>query len=500
MDISDIETTDLSSLPEGVATQAFINGSLLDAQSGATLETYNPATGTVLRAIADCGDADVDAAVAVARRAFEDGRWSRQSPAARKAALLALSDLVEARAHEFVQIEAVDAGRPVTDVTEGDVPLAVESLRWYAELTDKVFGKVAPTDDDHLGLIVREPAGVVAAVLPWNNPLLIAAGKVGPALAAGNSLIIKPPEQASLSIIRLAQLAVEAGIPPGVFNVLPGRGEVAGRALGLHPDVDVVTFTGSTDVGRAFLRYAADSNMKRVVLECGGKSPQIVLADAARDLAAVAEQLAIAGFANAGQNCTCGSRVIVSRAIKDDLVAAFVQAASTWRVGAPLNPATMVGPIIEASALDRILGHVNQAVDDGAAVAFGGRRLFPETGGWYVEPTILDNVDPRWRVAREEIFGPVISILAVDSDDQAVALANDTPYGLAATVYTHDLDRAHRVARLVRAGVVSVNEYSEGDATTPFGGYKQSGFGGRDHGVEALDQYTETKTIFFGFR
>lgn len=492
------ESTNRQTIP--YPSQAFIAGQFVDAASGATLDTYDPATGQVLASVADCAEEDVNAAVASARAAFDDGRWSRLAPAARKAALLRFADLVESELDEFARLESLNAGKPITDCRDEDLPVALDALRYYAELTDKVFGKIAPTGDDNLGLIVKEPAGVVGAVLPWNFPLVIVAQKIGPALAAGNSVVVKPPEQAPLTTLRLAQLAIEAGIPEGVFNVVPGRGEITGKAIGLHMDVDALTFTGSTAVGRAFLRYSADSNMKKVTLECGGKSPQIVLSDAGRDLATVAEQLAMAAFWNAGQNCTCGSRVLVHESLHDDLIAAFAEAAAKWKVGAPSDPSTRVGAIIEPSALDRIIGHIEEAKSDGAQVAYGGERLFADTGGWFVEPTILDRIEPQWRIAREEIFGPVTGVSTFTTDEEAVAMANATEYGLLAALYTHDLDRAHKISRALRAGTVAVNGFSEGDMTTPFGGYKASGFGGRDKGVEALDQYTEIKTMFFTLR
>jgi gamma-glutamyl-gamma-aminobutyraldehyde dehydrogenase len=310
-------------------------------------------------------------------------------------------------------------------------------------------------------------------------------------------VIVKPPEQASLSTLRIAELATEAGLPDGVLNVVPGLGEVAGRALGLHMDVDMVAFTGSTVVGRHFLRYAADSNLKEVVLECGGKSPQIVMADAARDLGYVADQLGNAAFWNAGQNCTCGSRILVDRTVESELLQALSDAAAQWRVGDPLDRETRMGPLIEASALDRVLSYIEGAAEAGATIVSGGKRALEETGGWFVEPTIIGNVTPDMAVAREEIFGPVVAVLPFANEDDAVALANQSTYGLAASIFTHDLDTAHRLAREVRAGTVTVNCYGEGDVTTPFGGYKQSGFGGRDKGLEALDQYSELKTTWY---
>jgi gamma-glutamyl-gamma-aminobutyraldehyde dehydrogenase len=459
-----------------------------------------PSSGEVLAEVAACGRADVDRAVEVARQAFDAGTWSRIAPVERKLTLLRFADAIEANRAEIARLDAVDAGKPITDCEELDLPDAINTIRWFAEAIDKVFGKISPTGDDVLGLITHEPRGVVAAVLPWNFPTPILAWKLGPALAAGNSIVVKPAEQAPLSTLRIAEIAVEAGIPEGVFNVVPGLGEVAGRALGLHPDVDMVAFTGSTSVGREFLRYSADSNMKEVVLECGGKSPQIVMADANRDLSYVADQLATAAFWNGGQNCTCGSRILVDRRIQDDLLEALSEAATRWRVGDPLDPETKVGPMIEASAVDRITGYIGGANAAGARLVHGGKRILEDTGGWYVEPTVFSEVTPDMAIAREEVFGPVVSVLGFGSEAEAVAMANDTPYGLAASIYTHDLDTAHRLARDVRAGTVAVNCYGEGDITTPFGGYKQSGFGGRDKGLEALAGYCEVKTTWMALR
>jgi gamma-glutamyl-gamma-aminobutyraldehyde dehydrogenase len=479
------------------APHAFIDGAPVAPKSGATFETMMPSTGEVLAEIAACGPEDVDHAVAVARRAFDSGHWSRVAPAERKRIMLRFADLIEANLAELARLDAVDAGKPIVDCEEGDLPDVVNTIRWYAEALDKVFGKVSPTGSDTLALITREPIGVVAAVLPWNFPAATLAWKLGPSLAAGNSVIVKPPEQAPLSTLRIAELASEAGLPDGVLNVVPGLGEVAGKALGLHMDVDMVAFTGSTEVGRHFLRYSADSNLKEVVLECGGKSPQIVMGDATRDLAYVADQLANAAFWNGGQNCTCGSRILVDRAIENDLVQALAATTPKWRVGDPLDRDTRIGPMIEASALDRVLSYIAGAADAGATIISGGQRILEDTGGWFVEPTIIGSVTPDMAVAREEIFGPVVSVLSFANEAEAVALANDSTYGLAASIFTHDIDTAHRLARAVRAGTVAVNCFSEGDITTPFGGYKQSGFGGRDKGLEALDQYSELKTTWY---
>jgi gamma-glutamyl-gamma-aminobutyraldehyde dehydrogenase len=489
----------MSSLITTAAPHAFIDGVAVAAQSGMTFNTMMPSTGQVLAELAACGPEDIDRAVASARNAFDKGHWSRLAPSDRKLIMLRFADSIEANLPELAQIDAVDAGKPIVDCEELDLPDVVNTIRWYAEALDKVFGKISPTGSDSLGLITREPLGVVAAVLPWNFPSATLAWKIGPALAAGNSVIIKPPEQASLSTLRLAELAVEAGLPEGVLNVVPGLGEVAGKALGLHMGVDMIAFTGSTEVGRHFLRYSADSNLKEVVLECGGKSPQIVMGDSRRDLDYVADQLANAAFWNGGQNCTAGSRILVDRAIEDDLLQALADAVGQWRVGDPLDRDTKIGPVIEASALDRILSYIEGAERAGATIVKGGQRVLKETGGWYVEPTIIANVTPNMAVAREEIFGPVVSVLSFSDENEAMALANDTSYGLAGSIFTHDIDTAHRMARDLRAGTVTVNCYGEGDITTPFGGYKQSGFGGRDKGLEALDQYSELKTTWYAF-
>jgi gamma-glutamyl-gamma-aminobutyraldehyde dehydrogenase len=480
-------------------TDAFIDGAFHPAQSGARFTTENPATGQPLAEVAAGDAADVDLAVRAARRAFDDGRWSRRPPAERKGVLLQFADLLEANLQELAMLDSLEAGKPITDCRDVDVPDAIKTYRWFAEAIDKVFDAVAPTGPEALGLIVREPIGVVGAVVPWNFPLLMATWKLAPALAAGNSVIVKPARLTSLSAIRMAEIAAEAGLPAGVFNVVPGSGETAGQALGRHMDVDMVTFTGSTEVGRSFLKYSAESNLKEIALECGGKSPQLVLASAP-DLDFVAEQVLVAGLLNMGENCSCGSRLIVDRSVHDALVERLVAGIAAWPVGDPQDPATRLGPMIERPHLDKVLAYIATGRDEGARIVTGGGRTLEETGGYFVAPTILDDVRNTMTVAREEIFGPVISTIPVDSEEEAVALANQTSYGLAASVYTTDLDTAIRVARSLRAGTVGVNAYSEGDITTPFGGYKESGFGGRDKGLEAFEQYTQKKTIWFTLR
>ena len=480
-------------------TQAFIDGEYRDAASGATFATENPATGKVIANVA-AGDAvDVDSAVRSARAVFERGTWSRMAPADRKTVLLRFADLIEASADELATLDALEAGKPITDCREVDLPDTVKTFRWYAEAIDKIFDAVAPTGPDALGLIVREPIGVVGAVVPWNFPILMAAWKMAPALAAGNSVIVKPSKLTSLSVIRLAGLAAEAGLPAGVLNVVPGSGPTAGQALGRHMDVDMVTFTGSTEVGRGFLIYAAESNLKEITLECGGKSPQLVLAEPP-DLDIVAEQVLFAALMNQGENCSCGSRLIVHRSVHDALVERLVAGIADWTVGDPMSPETKIGPMIERPHLDKVLGYIERGRAEGARVVAGGGRVLEDSGGYFVAPTIFDNVGNSMSIAREEIFGPVLSTIPFDTEEEGIRLANETAYGLAASLYTRDLDAAFRVARALRAGTVGVNAYSEGDITTPFGGYKQSGFGGRDKGLEALEQYTEKKTIWVTLR
>ncbi len=483
-------------LPTTFPTKAFIDGDHVDARSGETFDSLNPATGTVLAKVAACDAADVDRAVAAARRAFDRGDWRRLAPAERKRVILKLAELIEAHLHEIALLDATDAGKPITDCETLDIPDVVNTFRWYGESIDKVFGKISPTSSANLGLIQREPIGVVAAVLPWNFPAATLSWKLAPALASGNSVIIKPAELSPFSTLRIAELATEAGVPDGVLNVVPGLGHVAGRALGLHNDVDMVTFTGSTEIGRQFLRYAADSNLKEVVLECGGKSPQLVMSDASQ-LDHVASEIANAAFWNMGENCTAGSRVVVHENVREELVSRVIDLVSTWKVGDPLERDTRLGPLIEAKHLDKVLGYVQSGIADGAEAIYGGQRILEETGGWYMPPTILERVRPEMAVAREEIFGPVLSVLSFKTEDEAIRIANDSDYGLAASVFTQSLDAAHSISGALRAGTVSVNCYSEGDITTPFGGYRTSGFGGRDKGLEAFEQYTELKTTWF---
>lgn len=476
-------------------TQAFIGGKYVDSISGKTFASENPATGKVLTQIAECNEKDADRAVQTARKTFDKGHWSRMSPANRKKILFNFADLIEKNAGELALLDTLDAGKPITDCINIDLPDTVVTFRWHAEALDKLNYEVTPTGPEHLAMIVREPIGVVGAVVPWNFPLLMAAWKLGPALAVGNSIILKPASQTSLSVLRLAELASEAGLPEGVLNVVPGPGGVVGRAIGMHQDVDAVAFTGSTEVGRMFLEYSAHSNLKHIMLECGGKSPQVVMDDYT-DLDNAAQNIVNAAFWNMGENCSAGSRLIVHKNIKDALMEKVIAVCKTWPVGDPLDPATRVGPIIGKGQMDKVLSYIEAGKSEGAKIILGGKQVLRESGGYFIELTIFDNVRNDMKIGWEEIFGPVLSTIVFRDEAEAIALANDTNYGLAASLYTNNVNAAHRMARALQAGTVSVNCYSEGDITTPFGGYKESGFVGRDKSIHAHDQYTQLKTIW----
>jgi gamma-glutamyl-gamma-aminobutyraldehyde dehydrogenase len=461
---------------------AFIDGGFR-AGTGAPLMTLNPATGEEICKIAACGADDVNTAVAKAREAFDGGAWRTTHPTVRKDILIRLAKLMTRNKRELAVMESLESGKPIADCENVDIPEAIATIKWHAEAIDKIYDQTSPTGDDAISMIVREPIGVVAAILPWNFPLLMLAWKIGPALAAGCSVIVKPAEQTSLTALRVAELAMEAGLPRGVLQVLPGDGPSVGEPLGMHMDVDMVSFTGSTETGRRFLRYAADSNLKKVVLECGGKNPAVVLEDA-ENLGHVAAHVVNAAFWNMGENCSAASRLIVHEAVKDELLTHIAAQMREWKTGDPLDPQNHLGALIDAEHCAKVAGYLK-----GEALV-GGTQDGP-----YVMPTVYDVAkdDPR---AREEIFGPILSVLTVASDEEAIALANDTDYGLAASVFTANTRRALRAARAIRAGTVTVNCYGEGDIATPFGGYKQSGFGGRDNGIHAHDQYTELKTIW----
>ncbi len=476
--------------PQGL----WIDGAAWEAASGETIAVVSPIDGARLTTIASAGHADVDRAVAAARRSFESGAWSRAAPAERQTVMHRIADLIGKHALELAVLGVRDNGTEISMALRAEPGSAAGTFRYYAEAADKVYGEIAPTAHSVLGLVHREPVGVVGAIVPWNFPLMIGAWKIAPALAAGNSVVLKPAEAASLTLLRVAQLCSEAGLPDGVLNVVTGHGAEAGEALGLHMDVDVLAFTGSGGVGRKLLEYSARSNLKRVYLELGGKSPNIVFADAA-DLEQAARVSAFGIFRNSGQVCVAGSRLLVQREIHQEVVDRVSAIAAAMKVGDPLDLATQAGAVVSAEQLEKDLRFVAEAAREGAELKTGGHRILEQTGGYYMQPTVFDHVTAQMPLARQEVFGPVLGVMAFDDEEEAVSLANSTVYGLAAGVWTSNLSTAHRMVRAIRAGVVHVNTYGGPDITVPLGGVRQSG-NGHDKSLHALDKYTDLKTAW----
>ncbi|NRR29183.1 aldehyde dehydrogenase [Oxalobacteraceae bacterium] len=474
--------------------RAFIGGERVWSRSEQRFDNLSPVDGRNLGAVARCDGADVDLAVAAARAAFEDRRWAGKSPAQRKRVLIRFADLVQQNGAELALLETLDMGKPIKYSQSVDVNSTANCLRWYGEAIDKVYDEIAPTAENSLALITREAVGVVAAIVPWNYPMIMAAWKIAPALAAGNSVILKPSEKSPLTALRLADLALEAGIPPGVFNVLPGYGHEAGAALALHMDVDCIGFTGSTKVGKQILQMAGQSNLKRAWTELGGKSANIVCADCPDIDNAVASAIGSIFF-NQGESCNAPSRLFVEASIKDQFIEKALAMMPDFTPGDPLDEATVMGAIVDATQLKTVMGYIEAGKTGGASLLSGGRQVRNESGGFYVEPTLFDKVDSNMTIAREEIFGPVLSVLSFDTIGEAVEQANATPYGLQAAVWTADISKAIQTARALRAGTVHVNQYDGDDITVPFGGYKQSG-NGRDKSLHAFDKYTELKTTW----
>ena len=476
--------------------KAFIGGKFVDAASGKTFEVVNPATNKVLTKVAACDKEDVDRAVRAARKAFESGVWSRQAPEARKAVLLRMADLIRKHQTEIALLDTLDMGKPIQLTSAYDIPGSADNWQWFAEAIDKVYDEIAPTGHGNLAMIRREALGVVACVVPWNYPFQMATWKVAPSLAAGNSVILKPAEQSPLSALRMAELAAEAGIPDGVFNVLPGYGETAGKAIGLHMGIDCVGFTGSTEVGKFFLSYSAQSNMKQVWLECGGKSPNLVFADC-DDLEAAADASAFGIWGNQGEVCSANSRLLVERKIKDKFIDMLKARAGGFQPGDPLDPTTAMGSIVEERQTEKIMGYIKKGKKV-AKLVEGGKQVKMNGSDNYVTPTIFDEVKNDMVIAREEIFGPVLSVIPFESEAEAIHIANDTIYGLAASIWSNNLKRVHRLTDSIQAGTVSVNCVDAGHQSVPFGGFKQSGIG-RDLSLHAFDKYTNIKSIWIKY-
>jgi gamma-glutamyl-gamma-aminobutyraldehyde dehydrogenase/4-guanidinobutyraldehyde dehydrogenase/NAD-dependent aldehyde dehydrogenase len=474
--------------------RSLINGKRVPAKSGETFDCISPVDGRVLTTVARCAEADVDAAVAAARTAFDDRRWRGLAPAQRKRIMVRFADLLLVHGDELALTETLDMGKPVKYARAVDVNSAANCIRWYGEAVDKVYDEIAPTASTALALITREPVGVVGVIVPWNYPMIMASWKIAPALAAGNSVVLKPSEKSPLTALRMADLALEAGFPPGVFNVVTGYGPEAGSPLALHMDVDCIAFTGSTRVGKQIHVMAGQSNLKRAWTELGGKSPNIVFADCP-DLDKAVEAAVGSIFFNQGESCNAPSRLFVEASIKDQFLQKALALVPGYAPGNPLDNATVMGAIVDQTQMNSVLRYIESGKSEGARLLAGGEQALRETGGCYVQPTIFDGVRNDMTIAREEIFGPVLSVLSFTDTADVVRQANQSVYGLQAAVWTRDINKALGVARVLRAGTVHVNQYDEDDITVPFGGFKQSGVG-RDKSLHAFDKYTETKTTW----
>ena len=477
------------------APKMSIGGTPVDAESGDTFEVFNPATGKVLTEVPRGNVADVDRAVGAAREAFEDRRWIGLRPGKRTEVLIKLADLIKRNLNELAQIESLDAGKPIA-MAGAEMWSAGDVFRYYSGWPTKIFGETVPTQDDMFVYSLREPMGVCGAIIPWNFPLIMAAWKLAPALACGNTVVLKPAEQTPLTAIRLAELCLEAGVPEGVVNVVTGYGPEAGQALAQHADVDKIAFTGSTEVGRKIL-HASEGNLKRVSLELGGKSPNIVFSDANVKRASKISMFGV--FSNSGQVCTAGTRILVERSVHDEFVESLVAATQSMKVGDPLEEDTGMGPVVSQEQLDRVTGYIDIGRSEGAEVVTGGGRPTELGDGYFVEPTVFAGVRNDMTIAQEEIFGPVAAVIPVDDVDEAIRVANDTIYGLAAAVWTNDISKAHRVARGINAGTVWINAYGNLDPTVSFGGYKQSGFG-RELGLHSIETYTQQKSVWVSLK
>ena len=469
-----------------------INGEAVDAASGRTFTTVNPATEEPICAVAEAGPEDVDRAVKAARAAFEGGAWPKMRPADRQRALWKLGDLILDHADELARLETLDNGKPIFESRQIDVPMVANCFHYFSGWATKLAGETLPVHPGFFTYTLREPVGVVGAIIPWNFPMIMVGWKAAPALAAGNCVVLKPAELTPLTAIRIGELALEAGIPPGVFNILPGKGSIAGEAMVKHPGVDKIAFTGSTEVGRHIMKLCADG-MKKVSLELGGKSPNIVFADA--DLDAAVRGATTGIFYGKGAVCAAGSRLLVESAIHDEFVAKLAERAAKLQPGDPLDPKTRLGALVSEKQMNTVLGYVETGVGEGAKLVAGGKRAPLNGRGFFVQATVLDQVENRMRVAQEEIFGPVLSVIRFDDADDAVRKGNDIVYGLAAGLWTRDVKKAHAVARRLQAGTVWVNAYNFYDAGMPFGGYKSSGFG-RDLGPDSLREYTQVKSVW----